>query len=139
MDNSNQPTRHQVRNAKRVLDSLDRLDERFQVHYSRQRKNERRHYRTLITIMVPHDESDGADLPCELGGFTFLKVFSRDLSPNGLSFIHPGEIKHDEIFVNLPNTETRCKAQIVRAREVLDGFWEYGVEFRQKLGRQSDS
>lgn len=121
----------QVRAALRVLDTLDRWDKRANDCYSTQRTYSRKHYRAVISVIVPPVPSVGpADAKPVLH-----EVFARNLSQGGLSFIFPSRIHANQIVVGLKsgNQTNWLHADIVRSREVQDGYWEFGAAFRDKL------
>lgn len=132
------------RSAQRVMDSLDRQDERLNQHYSTQRKHERHELRTMAIVVLPR-----IDAPVENGPTTTvasqqpatpaepeqLQVWVRNISPTGLSFIYPQEFAHKKLVVGLnptPGSTTWFHAEVVRARKAIEGFWEYGVAFRER-------
>jgi len=120
----------QIRDAHRILDSLDRMDARLKIHYDRQRRHERRAFRAVVTVRIALPEVPGCDVESRE-----FQALARDISCGGLSFIHPERLWSNEIRVCL-NPEatpgTWFRAEIVRARPVHDGFHEYGVRLIER-------
>lgn len=128
-------TTGQSRTALEVLDSLDRMDRRLESFYSRSRKFERKAFRGLVTVIFPTacnpGTGDGA------GEFEF-KAWARNISQQGLSFIHPGRISATKMTIGIGEMEGMpawFRVDVVRAREVENGFWEYGVAIRERIQR----
>ena len=121
----------QMRAALRVLDTLDRWDDRVSDCYRAQRKHARSHYRAMISIVIPPaPEMANSDLKPSVH-----QVFARNLSQGGLSFIFHGKLFCNKIVIGLKSGDPTnwLHAEIVRSREVQDGFWEYGVAFRNRI------
>lgn len=124
-------TPKQARAALRVMDTLDKWDERVGGVYAAQRKHTRNSYRALITIIVPPEfgSSDAASEPVR------IQVWARNISQGGLSFIYPGKLSMKSVTLSVNSssqTPTWFHADVVRAREVQDQFWEHGVAFRER-------
>lgn len=140
----NHRTQRLERAAQRVMDSLDRQDERLAQHLSTQRKHERHELRTKAIVVLPPilvvDENPPAAAataqPREATtGIEQLEVWVRNVSPNGLSFIYPLEFPHKKLIVGLtpsPGTTTWLHAEVMRVRKAIEGFWEYGLAFRER-------
>ena len=67
---------------------------------------------------------------------TSFWAWTRNVSAGGLSFVYPRQIQLERILVCLPPGAARqgwVHADVVRRRAVLEGFWEYGVIFRQRV------
>ena len=110
----------------RVLDTLDKSEERLSDHFSPQRRHARNDVRLPVEVRIP---VAGA-LPI------VVEAWMRNVSPGGLSFITQSQIEGKSILVGLKMDgvhESWFNAEVMRAREVVDGFWEYGVAFRGKL------
>jgi hypothetical protein len=118
-----------IRSLTRVLDTLDKWDERLTDHYSSQRKHDRQGLRTPVTVRVPLAGPDGQPTPVTIG------AWMRNVSSGGMSFISDSKFEATRILVGFRLdgvNETWYHAQVMRAREVVDAFWEYGVAFRGK-------
>lgn len=114
--------------ANRVLDILDRWDERMRNHQTQKRQHPRRKFRAQVTIYIP--ESTG--IAGESAEATSFSVWTRDLSQAGMCFIYRGTIKARKIVVCLnPDAGGTLwfQAEIVRQRLVHNDFWEYGARF----------
>lgn len=121
-------TPQQMRAALRVLDVLDRCENRLLAHYRHKRGHTRENYRSRVTIFVPPDRfehSPGDREPLQ------FEVLVRNISCSGLSFIHPGELMFETMDVGLDVSKSPVwfTAQVVRKRRVEEGFWEYGATF----------
>ncbi|QDT93203.1 hypothetical protein [Gimesia algae] len=128
--NLDQYTVKQNRAVLRVLDSLDRMDQRTGLHYSEKRAHERKDFRGIVWISLP--DSDVAD-----DQETTIKVWSRSISQSGLSFIYPFPIYRNSIMVGVPVQDTHVawfRSEIVRQKEIQEEqFWEFGVRFLGKV------
>ena len=139
-------TQRLERSAQRVMDSLDRQDDRLNDHYSAQRKHERHELRTMAVVVLPSLSAGPANGPetTDTQPATVasdperLVVWVRNVSPTGLSFIYPQEFAHKKLIVGLnpsPGSVTWFHAEVMRVRKALDGFWEYGVAFRERAAQ----
>lgn len=128
------------RSAQRVMDSLDRQDERLNQHYSVQRKHQRHEVRTTAVVVLPpmpavDFANNSAASPVAAVEAERLSVWVRNVSPTGMSFIYPQELQHKRVVVGLnpsPAATTWFHAEVMRVRKVIDGFWEYGVAFKER-------
>ena len=123
----------QSRDAQRVLDSLDRWDARFRGYTVERRRHQRVPYRTVIAVYLPQGN-------LETGIFRkSVEAWARNLSQSGLCFVHPERLMVREVVVALncqSEHPTFFEAQITRAREVHEGFWEHALVF---VRRYTDS
>jgi hypothetical protein len=122
-------TEQQNRTVQRVLDDLDRWDERLAQHYRRQRDHERKSYRALVTVLLPQESATATNQP------TTFQAWARNISRGGLSFVHLQRLRQNKILICLNpahGADNWMNAEIVRARPIQEEFWEYGVRF---LGR----
>lgn len=114
--------------AQRVLSDLDRMDQRLSAVYAAERAHERAAFQGRVPLRFADETPDGTatDL-CQ------IHVWTRDVSRSGMSFIYPEQVtaKKCQICLGDPNATNAVwrHAEIVRGREVQDGFWEYGVRF----------
>lgn len=118
-----------VKAALRVLDSIDRSEERLQSVYSAQRQHQRTSFRGPVTVLVPvggtPDAPEGVDR---------YEVYARNVSPSGMSFIYPGDLRSEHLIVGI-HTGGGTKwfhSQVRRSKEVVEDFWEYGVSFSSR-------
>ncbi len=121
----------QNRAALRVLDALDRCDQRLQHHYEMKRSHKRNACRTQITVIAPIGRTDGVPA----ADARRLTGWVRELSQGGLSFILDEKLPQGRILVGIGPDQahpTWLEVEIVRAREVQDHFWEYGGAFRRR-------
>ncbi len=129
--NLNQYSEKQNRALSRVLDSLDHLEKRMNVHYSGKRIHERKDFRGIVLISTPNDD------PFDECDVNTVKVWSRSISQSGLSFVYPFPIFQTEILVGVPVTDDQVswfRSEIVRQKEIEEEkFWEYGVKFLGKV------
>ncbi len=114
-----------------VLAILNRWDQKMQGHQRQKRSSERVQYGVRITLYNRNGLA-GPD-PQNSG----LSVWSRNVSQGGIGFIYKGRIPHKRIVLCLDpdaGENTWFRAEIVRARQVHQEFWEYGARF---VGRTS--
>lgn len=108
--------------AKRVLDQLDRKSS----GWGKSRRRPRRRFQSNFAIRMINVEPA-----------TTLRIWARNISEQGLGFIHRGEIKGNRFIVQFG--KAALEAEIVRRRPVSEGFWEYGATFSARLDqRRSD-
>ncbi len=116
------------RQAEKVLDLLERVQQRTVQVYSRSREHERKSVRLFVQIFVPAE--DGSE-PTE--GSSGMPAWSYDVSQSGIGFISCDPMPESFIYVGLTmgNKLTWRKGKIVRRREVPEStFIDYGVTFR---------
>ena len=114
--------------AQRVLEILDRWDERLAGHQNQKREFPRRKFRARATVYIPETEG----MAGECAESASFEVWSRNLSQAGMAFIYRGQIKTKKIVVCLnPDSGGThwYQAEIVRSRQVHNEFWEFGVRF----------
>lgn len=118
----------QSNTIERILDALDRSEERLRGHYACQRKQQRIRFRGVVALLIPSELPGVAQ--------SRVDVIARNISSSGLSFIHTGRLMSTRLIVGLssdPFTVAWVQADVVRAREVESGFWEFGVAFRKHM------
>tara|TARA_R110002167_G_scaffold192953_2_gene395614 strand:+ start:247 stop:654 length:408 start_codon:yes stop_codon:yes gene_type:complete len=129
--NLDQYTIKQNRAVSRILDTLDRIDQRTSLHYSEKRVHERKDFRGTVWISLP--DSNAVDEQES----TTIKVWSRSISQSGLSFIYPFPIYQNNIMVGVPVQQSHIawfRSEIVRQKEIQEEqFWEFGVRFLGKV------
>lgn len=111
----------------RVLDSLDRQDERLNGHYAVQREHTRHGLRMMASVVLPPKDAQS--------GSKRLEVWVRNISPSGMSFIYPQLINGKNLVVGINNPNgsvTWFNAEIMRSRKAIEDFWEYGIAFRER-------
>jgi hypothetical protein len=120
----------QVDAAARVLEKLAALDDRRDPKHPR-RDFTRRPYHRVISIQREQGTTGKTtSLPKR------CHVLARNISQGGLSFVYPGQLDMPRLLVSPsgPGSEhIWFRAEVVRVREVEDGFWEYGVSFRGRV------
>jgi hypothetical protein len=124
------PTENQ-RDAAQVLEMLSRWDDKMQGHQTQKRERQRSKYSARMAVYnhdvkPPHGQAPD-DAP--------ITVWARNVSALGVGFIYRGRIRSKRIVMCLdPETggSTWMRAEIVRARQVHNDFWDYGAKF---LGR----
>lgn len=111
----------------RVLDGLDRADERNQSIYAANRDFQRKALRIPLRLLPagiaePHPDQE------TIG-------YSREVSRSGISFVTLTRYSTQEVVIGMPapNGEMNwMRGEVKRSRELPDGFWEYGVAFTGK-------
>ncbi len=117
-----------TRAANEVLDALDRWSQRIGNHFNQKRENGRKPYRELVTIYIPESESLVGEAEDQLA----IRAWTRNLSQSGINFVYAEPIPVDNIVVCLNPPGRKCiylDAEIVRRRQVQNGYWEYGARF----------
>ncbi|MBI5760513.1 MAG: PilZ domain-containing protein [Planctomycetales bacterium] len=120
----------QVDAAARVLEKLAALDDRRDPKNPR-RDFTRRPYHRVISIQ--HEQPTANQ---KTSSPKRCHVLARNISQGGLSFVYPGRLDIPRLLVSPsgPGSEyIWFRAEVVRVREVEDGFWEYGVSFRGRV------
>jgi hypothetical protein len=119
------------RDAARVLEMLARWDDKMQGRQTQRRSRQRSKYSARMAVYnhdvkPPHGQAPDA---------APITVWARNVSALGVGFIYKGQIRAKRIVMCLdPETggTTWMRAEIVRARQVHNDFWDYGAKF---LGR----
>lgn len=114
--------------AARVLNMLDSWSDRLQGHQTQKREHPRRRFRSRVTVYLA-DAERGVGESVQSRNFD---VWGRNISQGGLAFISEEQISAEKVVVCLdPQTDGRLwfEADVVRSRQVHDGFWEFGVCF----------
>jgi len=118
--------------TRRVLDALDWRDDRDR--HPQKRHDMRVPCRVLVSVYL-YDRRFQVGAPANKD--LFFRAWTRNVSPSGLAFVYPEKREMNEIIVCLCNDTAKIpaflKAQVVRSCLVLDGFWEYGVKFLDRL------
>jgi hypothetical protein len=112
----------------RVLDTLDRWEERLNLHYSPLRGFERKAFRSQVLIAIP--PKPPAPRPNEP-----FRVWARNVSQGGVSFVYRVQLDATKLFVGLLRGEQPplwFRGEVVRARPVHEDYWEYGVRFLER-------
>lgn len=110
--------------AARVLEMLERWNDRLDGRADHDRQHARQLMKSRIRIvLVGSGKEEGTTDP------ESLWVWTRNISQSGICFIHDGLLDTDQIIICLQPKEEKIyfRAQIVRRREVHEGFWEYGA------------
>lgn len=116
----------------KALNILALVEERAKRIYADQRAHQRIDYSGLIVISIP----EGFSKAIEIYSGEMVTVLGRSISLSGISLVCPDVIPQEEIFVKLPLNSpihTWFSSRIVRRRKVLDDFWEYGVQFLERI------
>lgn len=125
-----QKTESSARNSvTTVLETLDRWSRRFTGHFAQKRSGGRTPYRAEIILYIPDAEEKAG----ESADSVAITVSTRNLSKGCIGFVYTELIPEDEIIVCLCDAKKRCTyltAEIVRKRQIHDGFWEYGAKFK---------
>jgi hypothetical protein len=122
-----QPTRltKLEQDAIRVLDMLQKWDDRLRDHATQKRSSSRRPLKIKVTIVIPESRDEVG----EVQDRSVTEVWTRNVSQSGLCFISciPIKSKTNEVIVSLG--QKFLLSRIVRSRQVHEGFWEYGLEY----------
>ena len=123
----NQYTERQNKAVHRILESLEKREERLGEHYRAYRSHSRQNCHRVIEISIE-----------ALGGekVTFT-VYMGDVSSSGMSFLFPYELPSPDIIIAIPlndTDKTLFRGEIVRMKEIPDEeFFEYGVKFNGRI------
>jgi len=123
----NQYTEKQNKAVHRIIESLEKGEDRLGDHYKASRAHSRSRCHSVVEITVE-----------TLGGekITF-NAYMGDVSPTGMSFIFPSELPSPDIIVGIPlgnSDKTMFRGEIVRMKEFPgEDFIEYGVKFVGRL------
>lgn len=121
----------EYRTVMRVMDALDRWSERLSGHHEQRRAFPRKSARSAITIYFI-EEGTASN---QAGEKLSVQVWMRNLSRNGLAFIHDRYLNVNKIVVCLDGTgrdPVWFHAEVVRSRQVHEGYWEYGVSLKER-------
>ncbi|MCA9094694.1 MAG: PilZ domain-containing protein [Planctomycetaceae bacterium] len=125
MSNSPSPS-HEVpdKALQRVLADLAREDQRNSQLYGRDRNFERKSI--ILKVAVAPYINDHLVMSNQ------QSVWVRNLSRSGISFVSKAPIGCKSVGVHLlqgNNGPIWMQGEVVRERQIQDGFWEFGVEF----------
>ncbi len=118
--------------ASELLESLDRWDKRLQGHHEENRIAPRTSLPSKMTALVPsgHRQTSNPDL------MSGIEVWCRNISRQGMAFIHAGQLKADQLTICLDSCGAGAmwvQAEVIRSRMVHPEFWEYGVVFTGRI------
>lgn len=126
-------TAKQKRQAQWALEFLDEATKREDKWYRSSRKHPRSAIRSVVHVCIPKPGQTILDL----GGPSAFSALVRDISPGGLSFIHPAWLNVDYLIIGIESVRDQIRwfhAEVVRSREITEAdFWEYGVVFRGRI------
>jgi hypothetical protein len=112
-----------------VQSILDRWDERLQGHHHEKRQQRRRTFRGEFLLRVPEESVQRVRKRAK--GPSTVLVRARNISSNGIAFLHTDKIDAEEVMICLEVgvADPRWyRGKVVRCREVQNEFWEYGVQ-----------
>ncbi len=122
-----QYTDKQNKAAHRIIDSLEKGEDRLGNHYKASRTHSRQRCHSVVEITA--ETLDGQKI-------TF-NAYMGDVSPSGMSFIFPSELPSPDIIVGIPlgnADKTMFRGEIVRMKEFPgEDFIEYGVKFAGRI------
>lgn len=116
-----------------TLKILDRWSDRIAGHCTEKRASTRRKFRGKITLRVPQHSQRAVGQRSE----SWIEGDARNLSTSGIGFIYNKLLPIGKVTVRLPRKKMRTLllfGEIVRRRQVQNGFWEYGVSFTGRIG-----
>ncbi len=112
-----------------VLESLERWSQRIGNHFTQKRETSRKPYREMITVYIPESRTVVGEERDQL----VIQPWTRNISQAGISFVYADPIVPNNIIVCLQPAGRKCiylDAEIVRRRQVQNGFWEFGARFK---------
>lgn len=116
------------RAVEEVLESLERWSQRIGNHFNQKRGATRKPYREMITVYVPESRVGVGEERDQL----IIQPWTRNISQAGISFVYAEPIVPKNIVICLKPHGRKCiylDAEIVRRRQVQNGFWEFGARF----------
>lgn len=121
-----------LRALERILETLDKCEQRSEVQFARHRQHERKPYRAVVSLFEP-----SAACPFPLEGTENLPYgYAYSLSQGGMGFLTLESFWGPQIAVglHLPNGTVKWKiGRVVRQRPVPnERFTDYGVAFGQQ-------
>lgn len=124
------PTHRDAGTIHRLIDQLDASAGEETVAAAGRRASERTPLRGNVVVYVPPPG----------GGPTYtyqrLPAISRNISASGMALVTMDAISTEEVILGLeprPGTRFGLRAKIVRSRELPGAFWEYGVQFLERV------
>lgn len=118
--------------ARDLLEMLDLWEHRNKDAIRFAREHERQPFRQVCWI----SPIDGAYASLGLRPGAAMKAWSRDLTPGGMGFVTNHQIPAEEIVVcmkSVTGASIRVRAAVRRRKKVHQDFWEFGVQFQEKL------
>ncbi|MBL4885377.1 MAG: PilZ domain-containing protein [Planctomycetaceae bacterium] len=115
--------------AVRVINMLKTWSDRLSGHVTQKRAHVRKDLVTKLMIIIPESSQEAG----ESQDRSMIEVWSRNISRGGICIISDGKLKTntDTVIVGVGNKF--MESEIVRNRQVHDGFWEYGLMFIQEI------
>jgi hypothetical protein len=101
----------------------------LQGHHQEKRQDRRQRFRGEFLLRIPPAPDRRAPLGVQEPGV--LRVRARNISSNGIAFLHTGRIFAEEVMICLNGNAAEPRwylGNIVRRRQVQNEFWEYGVQ-----------
>lgn len=127
MDTSTQTSNDngQEHRATRAMELLDRWADRLSGHHTQRRGYPRKTLRAQITIYVPEDNK----IAGECNDSASFQAWTRNISSNGVSFLYSRYVKLETFIICLETGKRPIwfNAELIRCRQVHEGFWEYGA------------
>lgn len=115
-----------------MIEMLDLWEMRNKDAVRFSREHQRQPFRQTCWI----SPADGDYRSLQLPSGKSLKAWSRDLTPGGMGFITTRNIEPDEIIICMTadgGGGVCIKAAVKRRRKVHQDFWEFGVQFQEKV------
>lgn len=115
--------------AQRVLAMLQSWSDRFTNHVTHRREHVRRGCVLKSSCIIPGQNRTVSPMNANKAA----PIWIRNISSTGIGFISYGPLRpeNDLIIIKLGPKNMLC--EVVRARQVHDGFWEYGSKFLQSV------
>ena len=124
----------QLRAVHRAMDLADLCSRSSESRHSRERRHGRISVRTTVAVCLSVD----AGAAKTAGRVDMFRAMARDVSRGGLAFLHPEPLEETHVLIGMdvPDAGRQwIEADIVRRREIeTEGFWEFGVAFRRRVG-----
>ncbi len=115
--------------AMRVISMLQNWSDRLSGHVTQKRAHVRKALVTKLTIIIPESCQEAG----ESQDRSMVEVWTRNISQGGICFISDGKLKTSDAIVIVNIGSKYMESELVRDRQVHDGFWEYGAKFIKEI------
>lgn len=115
--------------AMRVISMLQSWSDRLRGHVTQKRAHVRKPFVTKLMLIIPESRQEAG----ESQDRSMVEVWTRNISQGGICFICDGKLALNikTVIVNIDNKY--LESELVRNRQVHDGFWEYGAKFTTEV------
>ncbi|MFN3159504.1 MAG: PilZ domain-containing protein [Rubinisphaera brasiliensis] len=115
--------------AQRVLAMLQSWSDRFMNHFTHRREHIRRGCVLKSSCITPGQNRTESSTD----GKKTAPIWIRNISSTGIGFISYGPLRPEKDLIVIKLGPKNMLCEIVRTRQVHDGFWEYGSKFLRSV------